>query len=135
MGELEMADIVEQQYMQDTFQPVVDALIRLNSQEEVLASQDALEALDRLAMVPGGGKADGYTSVFVSSLYEPVEGQIFTSDAEVVDGIKKINSLCDSQQMRQAISVAKRLVDNITMGNNRATPDDYSFIQKIALRG
>lgn len=134
-GENQRAEMVRQQYMEDAFLPLVDALIRLYSEEEVLASQDALETLDSLAMTLGGGKTDGYTSVYVSSMYEPVAGQTFTTDAEVADGIRRINMLCDRHNIKSAVGIASRLLDSITMGQNRATPDDYEFLQKIALRG
>lgn len=134
-GELARADMVRQQYMEESFLPLVDALIRLNSQEEVLASQDALETLDSLAMTPGGGKSDGYTSVYVSSMYEPVAEQVFTTDAEVADGIRRINALCNRGNVKPAIAIANKLLEGISMGENRATPDDYELIQKIALRG
>lgn len=134
-GETQRARIVEQQYMQDWFYPVVDALIRMNSMEQVLASQDVLEQLDELVIGPTSGSNAGYTSVYVSELYEPVASQIFTSDAEVRDGIRRINTLCDENQMRSAISLANRLQQSIDMGNNQATPDDYEFLQRIALRG
>lgn len=134
-GELQRAQLVEQQYMDEWYRPLVDALIRLNSQEELLASQDTLETLDALALIPGGGRADGYTSVYVSSLYEPVAGQTFVSDAEVADGLRRINRFCDNSQIKPAIAIAKQLMESIDRGANRATPDDYAFLQKIALRG
>lgn len=134
-GETQRARIVEQQYMQDWFYPVVDALIRMNSMEQVLASQDVLEQLDELVIGPTSGSNAGYTSVYVSQLYEPVASQIFTSDAEVRDGIRRINQLCDDNQMRSAISLANRLQQSIDMGSNQATPEDYQFLQRIALRG
>lgn len=134
-GETQRARIVEQQYMQDWFYPTVDALIRLNSMEEVLASQDVLEQLDELVIGPTSGSNAGYTSVYVSQLYEPVASQIFTSDAEVREGVRRLNRLCDDGQIRAAISFAKRLQQQIDRGANRAIPADYAFIQKIALRG
>lgn len=134
-GENQYATVVEQQYMQNYFLPIVDALIRLNSQEEVLASQDALEALDSLAIVPGGGRADGYTSVFVSSLYEPLEGQTFRSDVTVREAIKDINRLCDAHQINSAIQRANKTLEAVDYGSARATPDDYEFLQKLVLRG
>lgn len=134
-GETQRARLVEQQYMQDWFYPVVDAIIRMNSMEEVLASQDVLELLDSLVIGPTSGSNAGYTSVYVSQLYEPVASQIFTSDAEVREGIRRINQLCDEQEIRSAIAVANRLQQQIDMGSNRATPEDYQLIQRIALRG
>lgn len=134
-GETERARIVEQQYMQDWFYPIVDALVRMNSVQEVLASQDALEALDSLVITPSGGSNQGYTSIYVSELYEPVEGQIFTSDAEIRDGIRRINAMCDGMEMRSAIALANKLQLQVDSGANRATPEDYELLQKIALRG
>lgn len=132
-GETQRAQMVEQQYMEEYYYPVIDALVRLNSQEEVLASQDALEALDSLAMVPGGGDTTGYASVFVSSLYEPVE-KAFTSDAQVRQAIQQIELLCSRGQIRQAGAIARRTQENVDYGTNRATPEDYEVLQKIALR-
>lgn len=134
-GETQRARMVEQQYMQDWFYPVVDALIRMNSVEDVLNSQDVLESLDELVIGPTRGSNAGYTSVYVSQLYEPVASQIFTSDVEVRKGLRRINELCDRQEIRSAIAVADKLQQQIDMGANRATPEDYEFIQKIALRG
>lgn len=134
-GETQRATLVEQQYMQDWFYPTVDALIRMNSMEEVLASQDVLEELDSLVIGPTSGSKAGYTSVYVSQLYEPVASQVFTSDAEVRQTIRRINQLCDDNQIRSAIALASQLQRSIDMGANRATPDDYEFVQRIALRG
>lgn len=119
--------------MQDWFYPTVDALIRLNSQEELLASQDALEALDALALVPGGGRTDGYTSVYVSNLYAPA-GNTYHSDAQVRQAVGRIETLCAAGDIRAAVAVANRIRDKIERGDNVATPDDYELIQKVVLR-
>lgn len=132
-GETQRAYLVEQQYMEDYYYPVIDALVRLNSQEEVLASQDALETLDALAIVPAGGDTTGYASVFISQLYEPIE-RVYTSDAQVREATRKIRALCNSGQIRQAAAVARRIQDKIDYGSNRATPEDYEMIQRVVLR-
>lgn len=132
-GDTARAKLVEQQYMQNYYYPVIDALVRLNSQEEVLANQDVLEALDTLAIVPGGGAADGYASVFVSSLYEP-DASVTHSDAQVRQAVKQITQLCNSGQVRQAIGLAQRFQEQVDRGDNLATPADYALLQKIALR-
>lgn len=132
-GETERARLLEQQYMQDYFYPTIDALIRLNSMEEVLASQDALEILDSLAIMPGGGRADGYTSVYISSLYEPA-GNTFRSDAQVREAVQRLQTLCNSGQVSQAGALAKRMQAKIDSGQNVALPEDYEIIQRIALR-
>lgn len=132
-GETQRAGLIEQQYMQDYFYPTVDALIRMNSMEELLASQDVLEALDAMAIVPGGGRADGYTSVYVSSLYEPA-GNTFKSDAQVRDAVRRIEALCGRNQIRQAGTLARRVQEKIDTGQNVALPEDYEIIQKVALR-
>lgn len=134
-GDRTRADLVLQQYMRDWFYPIVDTLIRLTSQEEVLASQEALESLDALALVPGGGATDGYTSMYVSSLYEPTGEQTFVTDGQVQHAIRRINKLCDDGQVRAAASLAQRTQEQIDRGDNRATPEDYEFLQTIAIRG
>lgn len=85
--------------------------------------------------MPGGGRADGYTSVFVSSLYEPLEGQTFRSDVTVREAIKDINRLCDAHQINSAIQRANKTLEAVDYGSARATPDDYEFLQKLVLRG
>ena len=132
-GETERARLLEQQYMQDYYYPVVDALIRLNSQEEVLANQDALQALDALAIVPGGGATDGYASVFISSLYQPA-GNTFRSDAEVRDAVRRVGALCNEGQIRQAAALARRMQNKIDRGDNVALPEDYELLQRVVLR-
>lgn len=132
-GEINRAYLLEQQYMEDYYYPVIDALIRLNSQEEVLASQDALEALDQLAIVPAGGDTTGYASVFISQLYQPIE-RVYKSDAQVREATRKIRALCNSGQIRQAGTVARRIQEKIDYGSNVATPEDYEMIQRIVLR-
>lgn len=133
-GEAQRARLTEESFMQKWYRPTVDALIRLNSQEEVLAADEALATLDNFAMLPGGGKADGYTAVYVSTLYEPVAEQTFNSDAEVLDVVRRVNGLLDAKQVRSASSLASRMLESIDAGSNRATPEDYSFLQKIVLR-
>lgn len=132
-GETERARLLEQQYMQDYYYPAIDALIRLNSMEEVLASQETLEALDALALVPGGGATDGYASMFVSSLYEPV-GNRFSSDAQVRRAVQEIRRLSAQGQVRQAGALARRTQENIDSGRNIALPEDYELIQRVVLR-
>lgn len=132
-GEIERARLIQQQYMQDYFYPTVDALIRLNSQEELLASQEALETLDALVMVPGGGATDGYTSVFITNLYAPA-GNIVKSDAQVREALRRIKALSSNGQVRQAGAVATRIQESIDAGNNLATPEDYELIQKVVIR-
>lgn len=134
-GDRRRAELLEQQYMNEWFYPTVDALIRLNSMEDLLANQEALETFDALAIVPGGGRADGYTSVFVSSLYEGMPDQTLRSDAFVTDQIRRINRLADDNQIRAAISLAQNVQAQIDRGEHKAEPTDYEFLQKIALRG
>lgn len=132
-GETERARLLEQQYMQDYYYPVIDALIRMNSMEEVLGSQDALETLDALAIVPGGGATNGYASVYISNLYEPA-GNTYHSDAQVRDAVRRIRMLCGSGDVRQAGALARRMQEKIDRGDNVALPEDYELIQKIVLR-
>lgn len=132
-GETERARLLEQQYMQDYYYPVIDALIRMNSMEEVLAAQDALETLDALAIVPGGGATNGYASVYISNLYEPA-GNTYHSDAQVRDAVRRIRMLCNSGDVRQAGALARRMQEKIDRGDNVALPEDYELIQKVVLR-
>lgn len=134
-GDTARAEMLEQQYMQDYFYPLVDALIRMDSQEELLASEDALELLDNLVITPGNGAKNGFTAVYVDTLYEPVDGREFSTDAETAEGINRMRLLVANDQIRAAVGLANKLQQRIMRGEGRATTDDYELIQRVALRG
>lgn len=133
-GDTKRAQLLEQQYMNEWFYPTVDALVRLDSMEELLSNQEALETLDALVIVPGGGRADGYTAMFVSSLYDPLGDGVQRTDAFVRDQLRRLNRLCDENQIKAAGALARNLQSQIDAGEHQATNDDYEFIQKISLR-
>lgn len=132
-GDTERARILEQQYMQDYYYPLIDALVRMNSRDEVLASQDALEALDALAIVPGGGDTTGYASTFVAGLYEPTDN-VYHTDAWVGEQMRRIRTLSADHRTREAAAVARKLQTSIDAGEHSASPEDYELIQRVAIR-
>lgn len=131
IGDKNRASIIKQQYMQDYFLPAVDALVRMNSMEAVLANKDILSALDAYTLLEGTRGA-GYTKSYVSSMYAPT-GQIERTDAEVERAIHRIRALCEDDMIRAAIGEAKQIKRAIDEGKNIATTEDYELITRVAL--
>lgn len=133
VGDKQRADVVRQQYMEDYYMPAVDAAVRLGSRDDVLGSKEVLDTLDSLVILDGI-RGKGYTARLVENLYE--EGQAPTiSDVEVQNTVKDIMRHCNNGNIGAAIGLAKRIKEQIDMGNNVAIPEDYEIIQRVAIRG
>lgn len=132
-GDKQRAEVVRQQYMEDYYMPAVDAAVRLGSKQDVLGSKAILDTLDSLVILDGI-RGNGYTASLAANLYE--EGQAPTmSDIEVQNAVEDIVRHCNSGNIGTAIGLAKRIKEQIDMGNNIAIPEDYELIQKVAIRG
>ena len=135
VGDMEGSRIVQEQYMRDVFMPTVEALVGENSPEEVINSPKALAELDKYVFTPSG-KGNGYTGAFVMQLYQSGMGNVLpTSDADVQRNILTLQRLISNDQIRSAVSVAKKIKNQIDLGEHTASDEDYATIQKIALRG
>lgn len=131
-GDTQRYQWITQQYMEDYFHPALEALVRLNSSDEVASSAKAAGELDKYVLIPGG-KANGYTSSFVRSLYE-LSGASDMSDAAVQNAIRKIRGLVDQDQIRAAVGVATQIKNKIDAGENMANEEDYDLIQRVIIR-
>ena len=124
------------QYMQEDFLPAVEAVIRLNSADEVLNSSDILREMDELALVDGNESASGYTKAYVRSIYEDELGQgPSMSDSTVRCCMRDIDNLMQSGNIRTAVGKAEKMLKKIDAGQQIAIDDDYLILQKIAARG
>lgn len=131
IGDNKRAQMIRQQYMQDYFLPAVDAMVKLNGMEAVLNNQEILDTLDGLTLLDGtNGK--GYTVSFIRSMYTPDE-MIERTDNEVADALKQITMLCEQDEIRAAKGLAQAIKQKIDSGQNIATIEDYSVIEKVAL--
>lgn len=134
-GDKEGARIVKEQYMRDVFLPVVEALVRENSPEEMMNATRALSEIDKYVL-DGIGRADGYTQALVASLYQSDMGNVLpTSDIDVQRVVMNLKRLVVNDQIRAAVGMANKIKAKIDAGENTASQEDYELIQKIALRG
>ena len=135
IGDIEGSRILKEQYMRDVFTPAIEALVRENSPEEIINATKALNEIDKMVLTDGG-RPDGYTSAFVSKLYQTDMGNVLpTSDADVSQTIMKLIRLVSNDQIRSAVGLANKIKLQIDAGEHTASEHDYNIIQKIALRG
>lgn len=136
-GDVTRAEMVRQQYMDEKFIPAIEVVIRYSSPDELLNSKEAIKALDDLALSTGSGK--GYTASYIKSAYGDLLGQNLTgydrSDDAVVDAVRRIKMLADSDSIRAAVGIAKQIKKKIDEGDNIANEDDYELIGRVAFFG
>lgn len=132
-GDVRRSQLVKQQYMQEYYMPAVDALVRLSSPEQMLASEQVLKELDKFVLIPGS-RGTGYTRAFVLSMYE--EGvQPAQSDHEVELAVNKVKQYCYDGLIRQAVGLADRTLSSIERGENYAIPEDFELLEQVSIRG
>lgn len=137
-GEIERADMVRQQYMDEKFIPAVEAVVNYTSPDEVLNCKDALSALDKYAL--GVGSQKGYTAAYVRQAYgdllgQDLNGNLDRSDDAVREAVCKITKLAEQDEIRTAIGIAKQIKKSIDNGEHIATDDDYALIGRVAAFG
>lgn len=134
-GERGLARIARDQYMQEKFMPVVEALVRTNSADALMNASGIMELLDGFALV-GNGRANGFTRSFIRSLYgSEVGGTEPFSDSVTREGVAELKRLVATDNIRTAIGKATKMLQRIDAGEQSANSDDYEIIQKVALRG
>ena len=129
-GERGRAEIRRQQYMQEYFLPAVEIVVNSTSPDEVLNSKQALEELDKYALLEGSGK--GYTATYIRQAYSNQLGNVEgRSDASVRSGVMRINSLLDEGRVREAVGIANDLKEKINKGQNQADDIDWELIGRV----
>ena len=129
-GERGRAELVRQQYMQEHFLPAVEIVVNSTSPDEVLNSEKALNELDKYALLEGAGK--GYTATYIRQAYGNQLGQVQgRSDDSVRSGVRRINMLLDSGNVRTALSVANNLKKRIDEGSAMADDNDAELIGRV----
>lgn len=137
IGNKQYSSMVKQQYMQDYFLPAIDAMVKLNGMEAMLANKEVLADLDALTLLDGTRGA-GYTEAFIRSMYSPESnamGVVERSDAQVKQAVQDIKYLCETDQIRNAVGKAKEIKRSIDNGGNVASEEDYEIVQRVALFG
>lgn len=129
-GERGRAELVRQQYMQEHFLPAVEIVVNSTSPDEVLNSEKALNELDKYALLEGAGK--GYTATYIRQAYGNQLGQVQgRSDDSVKSGVRRINMLLDSGNVRTALSIANNLKKRIDEGSAMADDNDAELIGRV----
>lgn len=132
-GNSKYSTMIKQQYMEDKFLPVVDALVRMNGLGAVQSNQQILSELDGLTLLEGN-QGQGYTQAYLASMYG-LEDAVERTDAMVEHAIREIKYLCANDQIRAAVGKANDIKKRIDAGENVASGEDYELIQKVALYG
>ena len=137
-GEMDRAEIVRNQYMEEHFLPAVEAIIAYSSPDELLNSKDVLDALDKFVL--GTGSSKGYTAQYVRSSYgnalgEDYSNRIGRSDDAVTGAVMRIKFLSEHGQNREAVGIAESMKKQIDNGNHVASDDDYALIGRVAAFG
>lgn len=135
IGDKQRARLIKQQYMDENFLPAVDALVRLNSADEVLNNKAALDSYDEMVLIDGGS-GSGYTRSYIYSAYGDMRGKMpGMSDAGVRQSVCRIMSLVDDDQIRAAVGVANQIKNKIDSGDAMASDEDYEIISRVVARG
>lgn len=129
-GERGRAELVRQQYMQEHFLPAVEIVANSESPDALLANTKALEELDKYVLLEGSGK--GYTAAYVRQAYGNQLGQVQgRSDETVRTGVRRINMLLDSGEVRSALAIANSLKKKIDAGEAQADENDFELISRV----
>lgn len=133
-GEPGRADMVKRQYMEERFLPVVEAIIRFSSPDELLNCKEALKTLDKYAL--GAGSMSGYTASYIRSAYGDLLGKDLgnrfdKSDPAISQMVMRVRVLSDKGDIRNAIGVAKQAKKQVDDGKNMASEDDYELISRV----
>lgn len=137
-GEPERANIARKQYMDEHFIPAIETVVNYTTPDEVLNCKDALDALDKYALVLGTAK--GYTASYIRSAYgnllgKDLYGDFNNSDSAVREMVCRIKLLADTDQIRTAVGLAKQIKKQIDNGDHIASDDDYAIIGRVAAFG
>lgn len=128
-GDKDRAEMVKQQYMEEKFLPAVEMVVIASTPDEVLNSKDILSEFDDLTFEVG----PGYTASYIRAAYQDQLGNASNqSDGYVREAISRIKYLANSDQIRAAYGVAKKLKEEIDNGDHTAEDADYELITRVA---
>lgn len=133
-GDNTRADMVEQQYLEEKFLPIVEAIVMCSTPGEVINNNKVIETLDKYARLGNiGGK--GFTKEYIKATFTNMrEARPGMSNKLVIDELRTIVRLMQNDEIRMATGLAEKLKAKIDNGELVASPDDYELIQRIVLR-
>lgn len=134
-GDTARARMAQDQYMNDTFLPLLESLTHIVPAEELMNASSSLDELDKYVLTPGGS-GTGYTRAFIQQLYSDGMGRTEPrTDGFVEDAVRRIRSMVASNQIRTAVGLATKTKASIDKGEHSASQEDYEILQKVAERG
>lgn len=129
-GNTAQARMVREQYMEEYFLPAVELVANSASPDELLNSKQALDTLDEYALLEGSGR--GYTAAYIKQAYANQLGQRSVgSDGQIRDGVRRLNAMLDTGELRLAIGLARELKQKIDRGDAMADDADYDLIGRV----
>lgn len=133
-GDKARSRMVMDQYMNDSFMPAIEAIVHMNSADELLNSSD-VDKLDEYVLTMGNAQK-GFTKSLIASLYsEEMQTMATASDSVVTDAVRRIKSLVADMQIRSAVGLANKTLQMVNTGQQSCSDDDYILLQKVAERG
>ena len=130
-GDKRRAQVVTNQYMEESFLPAVEVIINFTSPDELLNSKSALDTLDKYAL--GIGSMKGYTEAYVRNAYADSLGRVEQASSPIVeDAVAKVTGYLDTYQDMMAKAVAQRMVDKIKEGKCISSEPHYKFLLMVA---
>lgn len=134
-GDTARARMVQDQYMNDTFLPVLESLTHIVPADELMNASTSLDQLDKYVLTPGGSGA-GYARAFLQQLYSDGSGRTEPrTDGFVEDAIRRVQWMVADGQIRTAVGLATKTKNAIDKGEHSASKDDYEVLQRVAERG
>lgn len=131
MGDHRRAQLVRNQYMQESFLPAVEVVVNFTSPDELLNCSKGLSELDKLAL--GNGPMFGYTAAYIREAYGNSLGRVEPPSSPMVsNAVMRLNGLLDSDQMVSAKGLANKIKKKIDAGETISNQEDYQFILMIA---
>lgn len=126
------AQVMSEGYMEDDFIPVIMGLVDQYGADALLTCQQALDALDRMA-ITGNGDGTGYTAAFIRAMAPEVQGTVASvSDGEVKEGIGRMIVLADDGYNSAAVSIAQGLKARVDNGEISASSIDYATLARVS---
>ena len=134
-GDTARARMAQDQYMNDTFLPLIESLTHIVPADELMNASSSLDELDKYVLTPGGSGA-GYTRALLQQLYANGEGTTNPrTDGMVEDAVRRIKCMVADGQIRTAVGLATKTKSSIDKGEHSASQEDYELLQKVAERG
>ena len=128
----EDAEYLRQDYMDNSFLPLVESLVETFGVDAVINDKDTLAKLDSLVISPNGS-GDGFTKGYLAQMHsQQLSTQPSQSDMEVSYGIAKVKQMADNDDIRGSVNEAKRLKKKIDDGELSANSDDYNLLLQVA---